>query len=319
RSRRHSWAISGRLGSASRRHDLDVEVGAIFEELRQLLRSMRVLGEGTPRASDAVLAFGEILACRIVTAALVDRGVPARPIDAREVVITNDRHGAAEADLDEVARRASPLLPASLDAGEVPVVGGFYGATRDGRTTTLGRGGSDTSAAVLGCALAADDIEIWTDVDGIMTADPRRVPQARTCAVVSFAEAAELAFYGAKVLHPAAVAPAVRRRIPVHVLNALHPERGGTLLVQDPPDDAPPLASVASRAGVSLVRVSSRTMSVDPEFVSGVLAAVDAEEAGVDLVVACETGVTLALPSERVSPRLAEALAPRGAVDVRDA
>jgi aspartate kinase len=314
--RRHSWATSGSVSSPSRRHDLDLEVGAIFEDLRQLLRSVRVLGEGTPRASDAVLAVGEILACRIVTAALIDRGVAARGLDAREIMITNERHGAAEADLDEVTRRAARLVPPSLLAGEVPVVGGFYGATRDGRTTTLGRGGSDTSAAVLGCALGVDEIEIWTDVDGIMTADPRRVPRARTCPVVSFPEAAELAFYGAKVLHPAAIAPAVRRKIPVRVLNTLKPEGAGTLVVESPPGNAPPLVAVVSRDGVASLRVSSRTLRIDPGFLAGVLDDLDAAAAVPDLAVFCETGVTVALAEATMAPDLVARLEGRGEVRV---
>jgi aspartate kinase len=316
--RRHSWATSGSVSSASRRHDLDLEVGAIFEDLRQILRSVRVLGEGTPRASDAALAFGEILACSIVTAALIDRGVAARALDAREIMITDDRHGAAEADLGEVTRRAARAVPPCLAAREVPVIGGFYGATRDGRTTTLGRGGSDTSAAVLGCALGADEIEIWTDVDGIMTADPRRVPTARTCPVVSFAEAAELAFYGAKVLHPAAIAPAVRRKIPVRVLNTLNPTGAGTLVVEDPPGGTPPLVAVVSREGVAAVRVSSRTLRIDPGFLSGVLEDLDAAGAVPDMAVFCETGVTVALPAARVAAELVSRLRIRGDVQVED-
>ena len=216
--RRHRWAVSGAVVDPGRRHDLGLAVDALFEELHQLLRSVRILGEGTPRSGDALLAFGEILSSRIVAAAFADRGIPTCLVDAREVMITDATFGRAEPDLLEVARRGRTLLAEPSAAGLVPIVGGFVGATVDGRTTTLGRGGSDTSAAVIGAALGATEIEIWTDVDGIMTADPRRVPAAKTRSAVSFAEAAELAYYGAKVLHPASIAPAVRCRIPVRVL-----------------------------------------------------------------------------------------------------
>lgn len=313
-ARRHRWAISGSVASASRRHDLDLQFDAIFEDLRQLLRSVRVLGEGTPRASDAACAFGEILSSRIVAAALEDQGLAARWVDAREVIVTDDRHGAAEPDLEATARRAAERIAAPIASGKVPVVGGFYGAAPDGRTTTLGRGGGDTSAAVLGCVLGADEIEIWTDVDGIMTADPRRVPGARTRETVSFAEAAELAFYGAKVLHPAAIAPAVRRRIPVRVLNALRPAGGGTRVVADPDPGAPALASIACRTGMTSIRVSSRTLRADPDFLPGILADLAAWRLAPDLSASCETGVALAFPTATCPPEIASRLDRRGEV-----
>jgi aspartate kinase len=316
-SRRHRWAVTGCVEDASRRHDLGLEVDALFEDLRQLLRSVRILGEGTPRSSDALLAFGEILSSRIVAAAFSDRGIPARLVDAREVMVTDAAFGRAEPDLDEVAARGMRLLTPAVDAGEVPILGGFFGATRDGHTTTLGRGGSDTSAAVIGAALGAAEIEIWTDVDGVMTADPRRVPAARRRASVSFAEAAELAYYGAKVLHPASIAPAVRCRIPVRVLNALRPEGAGTVILGEVAADAPPLASVASRGGVTAVRVASRTLRVDPGFLPRVLAAVDDEALVPDLVVSSEVAVTLVLPARVSDTALAARLTAFAEIEVR--
>ena len=263
-------------------------------------------------------AFGEILSSRIVAAALTDRGIPSRLLDAREVMITDERHGRAEPDLDEVARRGRRFLKSHLDEGAVPVLGGFIGATHAGRTTTLGRGGSDTSAAVIGSALDAEEIEIWTDVDGVMTADPRRVPAARTCASVSFAEAAELAYYGAKVLHPASIAPAVRSRIPVRVLNSARPERAGTVILADVAAGAPLLASVASRGNVTAVRVASRTLRVDPGFLPRVLAAVDDEALVPDLVVSSEVAVTVVLPACMQDTTLARRLTDFAEIEVRN-
>ena len=317
-ARRHRWAVSGCIEDASRRHDLGLEVDALFEDLRQLLRSVRVLGEGTPRSSDALLAFGEILSSRIVAAAFADQGLPARLVDAREVMITDATFGRAEPLLDEIADRGGRLVAAAVAAGDVPVVGGFFGATRDGRTTTLGRGGSDTSAAVLGAALSATEIEIWTDVDGVMTADPRRVPSARCRASVSFAEAAELAYYGAKVLHPASIAPAVRCRIPVRVLNALRPDGRGTVILDEVAADAPALASVASRGSVASFRVASKTLRVDPGFLPRVLAAVDDEALVPDLVVSSEVAVTLVLPGTALETTLSDRLKAFAEVEVRD-
>ena len=316
--RRHRWAVSGAVEDASRRHDLGLELDAVFEDLRQLLRSVRILGEGTPRSSDALLAFGEILSSRIVAAAFSDLGIPACLVDAREVMITDASFGRAEPLVDEVASRGRRLLLAPVDAGQVPILGGYIGATADGRTTTLGRGGSDTSAAVIGAALHAQEIEIWTDVDGIMTADPQRVPAARRRASVSFAEAAELAYYGAKVLHPASIAPAVRSRIPVRVLNTLRPDGEGTVILGEVAADAPPLASVASRGGVTAVRVASKTLRVDPGFLPRVLAAVDDEELVPDLVVSSEVAVTLVLPARVRDSALGRRLTAFADIEVRD-
>jgi aspartate kinase len=296
--RRHRWALAGSIEDPRRRHDLSLEVDALFDDLRQLLRSVRILGEGTPRSSDTLLAFGEILSARLLTAALEDRGLPARWVDPREVMITDGSHGAAEPDLDEVARRAGSRIAPLLAAGEVPVTGGFVGATRDARTTTLGRGGSDTSASVIGAAMEALEIQIWTDVDGLMTADPKLVPEARTIPRVSFAEAAELAYYGAKVLHPASIATAVRRAIPVRVLNSLSPGGAGTLILAEGDPGALPIVSVASRGGIRSVRITSKRMRLDPGFLPAVLAAFDRDGLVPELVVSSEVAVSVAIPAE---------------------
>jgi aspartate kinase len=316
--RRHRWAVSGCVSDASRRHDLGLEVDALFEDLRQLLRSVRILGEGTPRSSDALLAFGEMLSSRIVAAAFTDAGLTSRLVDAREVMVTDGAFGAAVPDLAEVASRGRKLLLPSVDAGEVPILGGFFGATVDGHTTTLGRGGSDMSAAVVGAALGASEIEIWTDVDGVMTADPRRVPAATRRASVSFAEAAELSYYGAKVLHPASIAPAVASKIPVRVLNAWRPDGAGTVVLDAVAEDAPPLASIASRGDVTAVRVSSRTLRVDPGFLPRVLAAVADEALVPDLVVSSEVAVTLVLPARVRQTALASRLVAFAELELRE-
>jgi aspartate kinase len=295
--RKHRWALAGAVEDAGDRHQLGLEIDELFEDLRQRLRSIRILGEATERASDAVLACGEDLSARIVTAALRGLGQAARWVDPRRLVPTDAAHGEARVDENALRRRcAAELLPV-LEDGGVPVTGGFVGAAANGDTTTLGRGGSDTTAALLGSALRAEEIQIWTDVDGVMSADPRLVPAARTLPRVSFSEAAELAYYGAKVLHPDSIAPAVRRGIPVRVLNALRPDSAGTVVVGDDVADQPlPLASVANRAGVCLVRVISRRMRVDAAFLPGVLDALRELEIVPDLVVSMGVAVTLVLP-----------------------
>ncbi len=315
-SRRHRWAVSA-VESAARRHDLGLEIDAMFEDLRQLLRSVRVLGEGTPRAADTLLAFGETFSSRILAAVLEDRGVPCRLIDARDVLITDAAFGQAEPDAGEVAARARRHLVPAVEAGAVPVLGGFVGATRDGRTTTLGRGGSDTSAAVVGAALSVEEIEIWSDVDGIMTADPRAVPEASRRETITFAEAHELACYGAKVIHPPSIAPAVRAGIPVRVLNTLRPEGRGTLIVEDAQAAGDVLASVASRSGLAVVCASSRTLRTDPEFLPRVLAAIGDGRAVADLVVSSEVAVVLVVPKAVLAGGLAERLSEFADVESR--
>lgn len=295
--RKHRWALAGAVENAGRRHRLSLEIDGLFEELKQRLRSIRVLREATPRAADAALAAGEDLSAQIMTAALRDLGLPARWVDPRRVVVTDPCFGDAVPDPVVVRERAQALLLPMLEAGELPVLGGFVGATPDGETTTLGRGGSDTSAAVLGSALEAEEIEIWTDVDGLMSADPRLVPAARSLPRVSFTEAAELAFYGARVLHPDSIAPAVKRRIPVRVLNSLRPDARGTLIVEDRAGDGlPALASVASRAGGCLVRLTSRRMRADAALLAGVTQVLSAAGIIPDLLVSTEVAVSMVLP-----------------------
>lgn len=315
--RRHRWALSGSVEDPARRHDVGLSVDVLFDDLRQLIRSVRILGEGTPRAADALLAFGEMLSSRILAAALADRGIDAVWIDPRDVMVTDARHGAAEPILDAVAERCERILRPHVEARRVPILGGFVGATADGRTTTLGRGGSDTSAAVIGSAMGAEEIQIWTDVDGLMSADPKWVASAVTLPRVSFAEAAELAFYGAKVLHPASVAPAVRRNIPVRILNSLRPDVAGTTITSDRGADAPPIASVASRGGVATLRVTSPRMRMDGGFLPRVVAALERSGIVPELVAASEVAVTFVVPQETDVSGLERDLAGEAVVERR--
>jgi len=308
-AKRHRWAVAGTMQDGTRRHDLNLEIDAIFEELRQLLRSVRILGEGTPRAADTLLSYGELLSTRIASAAFGERGLAVRWIDAREIMITDDRHGAAEPDATAVAGRCRESLVPLLEAGEIPLLGGFVGASAAGDTTTLGRGGSDTSAAVLGAALGAEEIQIWTDVEGLMTADPRSVDRARRLPSVSFAEAAELAYYGARVLHPAAIAPAVKRNIPVRVLNSLNPEGPGTVILDRAEEGAPPVASIASRGDVVVVRVVGRGARLDPGLLPDVLRLLDERGIVPEVTVSSRAAVTLVTSCEIDIESLRRALA----------
>lgn len=317
--RRHRWALGGSLTDSARRHDLTLEITGAFEDLRQRLRSVRILGEGTPRAVDAILATGELLSSRIVAAAFREAGLPAEWLDPRQLVPTDERFGGAEPDVAELRERCKRLVLPAVERGTIPVVGGFVGASADGATTTLGRGGSDTSAVVIGSTLEVEEIQIWTDVDGLMSADPRLVPAARPVPRASFAEAAELAFYGAKVLHPDSLAPAVRLGIPVRVLNSARPAEAGTVIVDgDEPERRSPIVSVASRGGVRSLRVLGRRLRADPGFAAGVLGSLRARSVAPDLVVASEIGVHLVLGADVDAASLVGELRAFGEVELRE-
>jgi aspartate kinase len=314
--RRHRWALAGCVEEARGHHHLSLEVDGLFEDLRQKLRSIRILREGTPRAADAILALGENLSARIVATAFRGLGVPAVGVDPREIMVTDERFGEAEPDLVRTAERVGEQVGSLLRRGDVPIMGGFVGATVDGTTTTLGRGGSDTSAAVLGSILEAEEIQIWTDVDGLMTANPRLVAEARPIPTVSFAEATELAFYGAEVLHPDSLAPAVRRGIPVRVANSMRPDNPGTVIIDGAHREGETaVVSVASRGGMTSLRVVNRRMRADPEFAAGVLASLRSRRIAPDLVVASEIGVHFAIRDEAEGESLQIELADYGEVE----
>lgn len=213
-------------------------VDALCDALATFLRGMRLLGECTPRSLDEVASYGERLSTTIFAEACIAHGSRAVWQDARQVMRTDDRHGAAVVDMKAVRSRCADVLLPRTATSDIIVTQGFIGATADGVTTTLGRGGSDYSAAILGAAVGAEAIEIWTDVSGVYTTDPRIAPDARPIPRMGFAEVRDLALHGAKVLHPDTIAPAVDAGIPVHVLNTFAPEQGGTVITAEAPDDA---------------------------------------------------------------------------------
>jgi aspartate kinase len=268
-------------------------IQAYFKEMRDLVKGVAALGELTPRITDAMASYGERLSTAILAQALESSGIPAQLMDARECIITDDNF-----------MRAAPLFdltdPAIIEhfrpvmkAGKVPVFQGFIGRTRKGITTTIGRGGSDYSAAIVGAALDADDIQIWTDVDGIMTTDPRMVKEARRIKAISFDEAAELAYFGAKVLHPATIIPAVRKKIPVHVLNSAKPEQDGTLITDEAPPCDNPVKAIAYKSGITVVNVTSTRMLMAYGFLKKIFEIFEHYEVPVDVVSTSEVSVSL--------------------------
>jgi aspartate kinase len=223
----------GRLLSAARAGQLRDLIESTRAELRELLERAAHQHSSDLRLHDEIVSHGERLAANLLTLILEEKKVRAKYVDARRCVITNDEYGNAAPLLDEVRQRASAELLPLLKAKRTPVLGGFIGATREGVTTTLGRGSSDYSATLIGAALHAHAIEIWTDVDGIQTADPRLVKTTRTVPHVSYAEAAQLAKLGARVMHPKMIEPVIAERIPIRILNSHAPDQPGTLISDD--------------------------------------------------------------------------------------
>ena len=273
--------------------ELISDTGVLFDELAHLAEALSVLGDCTPRSLDAVSAMGERLSAPIVAAALARIGVPAVFLDARRVMATTDDFGRAEPRADEIAMACrAQVLPLVRD-GKVPVLGGYIGATAQGVTTTLGRGGSDYSASLLGAAMDAEAIEIWTDVDGMLTADPRVVPAARLIEHIRFDEAAELASFGAKVLHPSTIAPAVRRGIPVYIFNSRRPEGAGTRITFDAPRR--PVRAIAGKTRTVVVKVRSPRMLAAPGTMRAIFEVFERNRTSVDVVATSEVSVSVTL------------------------
>jgi len=274
---RHRLAITEVLSHEESRLQLMEEIEALLSDFDSLCRSIHIMGELTARGSDAVASLGERLMARILAAALRDRGERATAVEATEAIVTNGKHGAAVPLIDETREAAQARLMPLLAQGVTPVVTGFIAATKDGVTTTLGRGGSDYTAAILGASLDSDEVWVWTDVDGVMTADPRVVPQARTLPEISYSEAAELSYFGAKVLHPKTILPAVERGIPLRIVNTFNPSKPGTLIVAEAQPSEFAVKGITSIRGLSLVTVAGRGMLGVPGIAARVFTAVAQE------------------------------------------
>jgi len=308
-------AVASVIAESSARATVEQFVGEQFDELDRIVGALGVLREVSPRWLDAIAATGEILSSRIVAAALSSRGLAASWVDARRVVVTGPEHTAAPPLIAETTAALRTIVDPMLARRDVPVVGGFVGATRAGVTTTLGRGGSDYSAALIGACLGASEIQIWTDVDGMLTADPRVVPDARVVPHLSFSEASELAYFGAKVLHPATIQPAVGRNIPVRILNSHRPQDAiGTLITRDRPPSAQPLTAVASKRGVTVVDITSTRMLMAHGFLNRIFEVFEEHRTPVDVVTTSEVSVSVTVDDTRHLPEIMEAL--RGVADV---
>ena len=276
-------------------------------ELRNLLHAVATLRDASPRTRDAVAAFGEVLSSHIVERACLAEGLPATWVDARRVLVTNDSFGCAVPLMDETTATAGQQLKPLLADSRVPVVGGYIGATTGGVTTTLGRGGSDYSAAILGAALNASEIQIWTDVDGMMTADPRVVPSTHVVPRLSFEEASELAYFGAKVLHPSTILPAVAKAIPVRILNSRRVGGAGTLITANSAADEP-LAALACKRHVTVVDITSTRMLMAHGFLRRVFEVFERCRTAIDVVCTSEVSISVTIDDDVRLPELRDEL-----------
>jgi aspartate kinase len=231
-------------------------VESYFDELTKLSEGLAILGEVPPRGLDKILSYGELLSSAIVAGALAERNIATRLLDAREFLITDDSFGEASPLFEIANQKIRETITPVLASGGVPIIQGFIGSTRDGATTTLGFEGSDYTAAIVGAALEAEDIQIWKDVSGLMTADPAMLGDARTVKICTFEEAAELTFFGAKVLHPKAILPAAQKNIPVHIYNSKQPDATGTTITATASKGASLIKSIAYKRPVMILHLA---------------------------------------------------------------
>jgi aspartate kinase len=276
------------------RAELDRTLDDHFQEMTELIKGIAVLGELTPRSIDAISSYGERLSSYIVSLAFEYYGVPSVHVDSRRVIVTDHRHTQAAPIFAETYRRLAEVLP-PLAQQKVVVMGGFIASTEEGVTTTLGRGGSDFTASIAGAGVGAEEIQIWTDVDGMLTADPTILPGGHRVKTISFAEAAELAYFGAKVLHPSTLIPAIERNIPVLILNSRRPDVPGTRIVAGTVHCSNVVKSIACKRKITLVSIHSTRMLMAHGFLHRIFEIFDRHETPVDMVATSEVSVSLTI------------------------
>jgi aspartate kinase len=270
----------------------------LLDQLEEFLRGVAAVRELSPRSSDYLLSFGELLSSLIVAATFPVLGLDAVWVDSRDCVVTDATHTRALPLMKETRQRSLVRIAPIVKKGRIPVMGGFIAATKDGIPTTLGRGGSDYSAAIVGAALNAASIEIWTDVEGMMTTDPRLCPNARTIKRISFNEAAELAYFGAKVLHPATLLPAIHKNIPVFILNSRNLKGKGTRITEHAPPSENTFRAITAKTGISIVNVVASRGIMVHGFLRSVFEGLDQHGASVDIVAISEVSMSFTMETK---------------------
>jgi aspartate kinase len=302
---RHRDTAAALIKNSADSAALIAQIDEKFDSLDEILRGLAAILELTPRISDLIVSYGERISSRIVAAAFRERGIDAAHVDAREIIITDSQFQKAIPQDALIDKRAQEKLLPLTAQGQVPVLGGFIAANEAGITTTLGRGGSDFTGALIGGALFAEAIEIWTDVDGIMTSDPRVCPDALRVKVISFEEASELAYFGAKVLHPATILPAVKKNIPVLVLNSRNAACEGTRITSLAPHCKSPFKSIAVKKRLSIIDVVASRMLMTHGYMREIFSVFDKHKCAVDMVSTSEVSVSLTVDSNDNLPAIA--------------
>jgi aspartate kinase len=308
--------LAGRLARPEGAKGVRAVLGRASGEIADLLTRIAEQPGRRPALGDEIASYGERLSAALVTAVLLAADVPARYVDARHCLITDDTYGRATPLVPDTEQRTRAELAPLLDCRLVPVLGGYIGATLEGVTTTLGRGGSDYSAALVGAAVAAAELQIWTDVSGVLTADPRVVPGARTIPSLSYAEAAELAYFGAKVLHPKTIQPAMERDIPVRICNSHAPDDPGTVVTARGEVRAGAVKAIAHKTGVTVLQISSTHMLGAYGFLRGLFEVFERHRTVVDVVTTSEVSVSLTVDDPGSLPDIVAELRPLGTVSV---
>jgi len=302
--RKKHYAVAEQLlPDLARQAQVKHEIDHLLSDFINLCQAITVLGEASPRALDAVAALGERLSVRTLAAVLDANGVPAQYVEATQLIISDSEFQAAHPDFEATKKHSRQVLEPLFLQGQVPVVTGFIAATPDGTTVTLGRGGSDYSAAILGAVLPADEVWIWTDVDGVMTADPRLVPTAQTISGLSYREISELAYFGAKVVHPKTIRPVIEAGIPLRVCNTFNPAHPGTRLVADSKEQFNgAIKAVTAIQGQSLITLEGRGMLGVPGVAARTFSAVAVTGTSVPLITqaSSEQSICFAVPIDSV-------------------
>jgi len=312
----HHFKTADELALAEDKDSLRAALAKRFEEIRDTLAEIKQAGSLTPELSDAISANGELLSSPVVAAAFRASGLNGVWVDVRPLMRTNDDFTRAAVQFEIANTKLKEGFTAALANNGVPVTQGFIGSTADGQTTTIGRGGSDYSASIIGAALNAEEIQIWTDVDGILTTDPRIVTEAAKVKIISFAEASELAYFGAKVLHPSTLLPAMAKEIPVRVCNSRNPANEGTAIVRNAPRSKAIVKAIAFKRGLTVVNITSARMLMAYGFLARLFDVFAKHQTPVDMVATSEVSVSVTLDDTRHLDQIIDDLKEFGEVRV---
>ncbi|HET8783453.1 MAG TPA: lysine-sensitive aspartokinase 3 [Pyrinomonadaceae bacterium] len=313
-TRHHNTAAELLTPTAAEAFSKQVDNAA--HQINELLRSSADNPLRRRPTQDAVLAYGEMLSSELLAEVLNARGTNAQHVDARRCILTDDQYTVALPLMPDTLVKARDVLIPVIESGRAPVLGGFIASTAEGTTTTLGRGGSDYTAALIGAALTTDEIQIWTDVTGVLTADPRVVPEAQTVERLSYAEASELAYFGAKVLHPKTIQPAIEGAIPVRICNSRAPDEIGTLVGPRTETTDRTIKAIAHKSGVTTVQITSARMLGAYGFLRALFEVFERHKTVVDVVATSEVSVSLSLDDASALPVIVTELEQLGKVGV---